>query len=181
MELVKKRNEALLLTSKRQEEINIECKRLTDFLHSEVKKFFAVAEDFTCRSESVSHWIANHFYIGQQTTANYGDHAELALFTPEPFTGFGQIATTRGVWLFNLVNSDGEDIELKLKVEIDSKDKSLEKIIKRLERNVPFQLLDYKFKFYKYDKNNSSISQEKHFEIVNDLPQILTSIILNPC
>lgn len=180
MELVKKRNEALLLTSQRQEEINIECKRLTDSLHSEMKAFFDVAEDFTCKSENVSHWIANRLYIGQQTSASYGDHVEFALFTPEPFTGFGQIATTRGVWLFNLINSDGEDIELKLKVEIDSKDTSLDGIIRELERSVPFQVLDYKFKYYKYDRNKSWTSQEQRFEIADNLHQLLTSIILQP-
>lgn len=180
MELAKKQNKALPLTSKRQEEISIECKRLADFLHSEVKKFFNIAEDFKCKSESLGHWIAGKFYIGQQTSTIYNSYAEFALFTPEPFTGFGQIATTRGVWLFNLVNSKGEDIEFKLKVEIDSKDKSLDRIIKQLERCVPFQLLDYEFKFYKYDKNKSWISQEKQFDTANNLPQLLTSIILKP-
>ncbi|MFM2623510.1 hypothetical protein [Vibrio owensii] len=179
MELIKKRNKALSLTSQREKEISIERKRLTDLWHSEVKHYFE-SNDFQCKRESMSHWIANKLYLGEQTTANYNGHAEFAFFTPDPFIGVGQVTTTQGLWLFELVNPLGESLELKLKVEIDNKEKSLDRIIDKLKRTVPYRLLDYKFKFYKYDKNKSWTSQEQQFQIANDLQQFLTSIILQP-
>lgn len=177
MNTVTDRNKALLLASKREEEITVERKRLTDYWHTEVKRYFE-SNGFDCKREVVTNCTFKKLYLGEQTTASYADHPQFSLFTPDPFTGFGQVATTQGIWAFELINPKGESVDLSLRLEVGTDTHSLKKIMSVLQKSIPFPLLEYAFKYYKYDRNKSWRGQQERFEIAENIGQLIERILV---